>query len=80
MTSNQHDLGHEFPEFKDKITTLKTTNNHFARLFDEYHAVNREVIRIEQDVDKVSDQYAEETKKKRLQLKDQLFELLKAAA
>ena len=76
MEPQQHDLAHEFPEYKDKIHALKTGNHHFAKLFDEYHQVNREVLRIEQEVEPVTDEYAEEMKKKRLLLKDQLFAML----
>ncbi len=37
MTLEHHELGHEFPEFKDEIHTLKMSNAHFKELFDEYH-------------------------------------------
>jgi uncharacterized protein YdcH (DUF465 family) len=43
----QHDLHHEFPEYRDQIHALKVSNGHFARLFDEYHDVNRHVVRVE---------------------------------
>ena len=35
----KHDLIHEFPEFKDKIHQLKTSNAHFAKLFDASNLV-----------------------------------------
>ncbi len=79
MEQQQHDLVHEFPEHKELIHTLKTSNNHFAKLFDEYHEVNREVLRIEQNIEPVTDEYAEETKKRRLLLKDQLYAILNAS-
>lgn len=79
MYGEHHDLAHEFPEYKDKIHELKMSNNHFARLFDEYHEVNREVVRIEQEIETVADSYAEEQKLKRLHLKDELFTMLKEA-
>ena len=44
-TPEHHDLHHEFPEFKDTIHQLKMSNHHFTRLFDEYHKVNREVLK-----------------------------------
>ena len=31
-----HDIAHEFPEHLEKIHSLKTTDAHFAKLFDEY--------------------------------------------
>lgn len=79
MFGEHHDLVHEFPEYKDKIHELKTHNAHFSRLFDDYHEVDREVRRIEQDIETTSDAYAEELKKKRLKLKDELFSMLKSS-
>lgn len=79
MQGEHHDLAHEFPEYKDKIHALKLNDKHFAGLFDEYRKVDREIHRIEQDVETTSDEYAEKLKKQRLNLKDQLFALLKRA-
>ena len=77
MLGEKHDLIHEFPEYKDKIHELKTTDQHFARLFEEYHDLEHEVRRIEEGVETTSDEYLEERKKIKLSLKDQLFEMLK---
>ncbi len=77
MYGEHHDLNHEFPEYSDKIHALKTGNAHFAKLFDEYHDVDKEVRHIEQALETPSDEYTEEIKKKRLNLKDQLFEMIK---
>ena len=79
MQNESHDLVHEFPEYREKVHELKEGNNHFRALFDEYHTVNKEVHRIEQGVETPSDEYTEDCKKKRLKLKDELFEILKAA-
>ena len=46
MTIAKHDLHHEFPEFNDEIHYLKMNDNHFSRLFTEYHEVDHEVHRI----------------------------------
>ena len=79
VQGEHHDLVHELPEFREKIHELKVSNNHFAKLFDEYHEVDHEVRRIEQEVETPSDEYTEELKKKRLHLKDELFTMLKQA-
>lgn len=76
-TDLHHDIGSEFPELKDRIHVLKTENAHFAKLFDAYHDVDREVVRIESDVEPASDAYVEECKKKRLALKDEIFAMLR---
>jgi uncharacterized protein YdcH (DUF465 family) len=77
MLGEKHDLLHEFPEYKDKIHELKLTDEHFAQLFAEYHEIEHEVRRIEENIETTSDDYLEERKKRRLYLKDQLFEMLK---
>jgi len=45
-------------------------------MHDEYEAIDEEVLKIEQNVEPVSDQYAEELKFRRVHLKDQLYEML----
>jgi len=78
MLNEKHDLIHELPEYRDQIHDLKTSNNHFARLFKEYHEVDHEVHRIETGVETTSDDYLEEKKKERLHLKDELLEIIKS--
>lgn len=79
MLYEKHDLLHELPEHKDAIHHLKMNNAHFSRLFDEYHETNHEVHRIETGVENTSDDYLEEKKKLRLNLKDQLFHMIQTA-
>ena len=74
----QHDLHHEFPEYRDQIHLLKTSNGHFARLFDDYHTLNRQVVRVEISEDVATDFELEDLKKRRLKLKDELHDMLKA--
>ena len=76
MLGEKHDLHHEFPEYEQLIHDLKTSDAHFARLFEEYHTVEHEVRRIEEEVEVRSDDYVEDLKKKRLLLKDQLYHML----
>ena len=79
MLNEKHDLVHEFPEHKETIHKLKISDNHFARLFEEYHEVDHEIHRIETEVETPSDDYTEEKKKQRLHLKDQLLKMIKEA-
>ncbi len=76
MSHTPHELQEEFPEFHDRIHELKSKNQHFHRLSEEYHRVNREIHRIEAQVENVKDEVAEDLKKRRLQLKDDLFSML----
>lgn len=75
----QHDLNHEFPEYREQIHALKMSNGHFARLFDEYHDVNRNVVRVEVQAEIATDFELEELKKRRLKLKDELHGMLKSS-
>lgn len=77
MFGEPHDLVHDFPEYKEQINELKEKDEHFAQLFREYHAVNAEVLRIEQNLETPSDQYTEDLKKKRVHLKDAVYEILR---
>lgn len=71
-----HELTKEFPELKDKIHDLKLSNAHFAKLFEEYHLLDRDILRIEQELEPASDVRAEDLKKKRHALKDTLYQML----
>ncbi len=76
MSNPQHDLAVEFPQFKDKIHSLKTTDNHFKRLFGEYEDVCAELHRAGEGAGGIDDEHAEELKRKRLTLKDKLYCML----
>lgn len=76
MNIEKHDLLHEFPEHREKIHDLKMHDNHFARLFKEYHEVTHEVHRIETGAETTSDAFLEDRKKVRLQLKDELYQII----
>ncbi|MBE0482688.1 MAG: DUF465 domain-containing protein [Bacterioplanes sp.] len=77
MTIEHHDLHHEFPEMQAQIRNLKMNDRHFARLFDEYHDLDREVRKIEELVEAASDERLEELKMRRVHLKDELYDMLK---
>ena len=76
MFGEKHDLIHELPEHKDRIHELKVSNEHFKKLFDEYHELDHEVLRMEEGIETPSDEVLEELKKKRLNLKDQLYQMI----
>ena len=77
MSHTPHELTEEFPEAADKIHELKESNAHFARLADEYHELNREIHRIETDLEPASDEHQTELRKKRMALKDEIYAMLK---
>jgi uncharacterized protein YdcH (DUF465 family) len=71
-----HELAEEFPNEVEKIHNLKTTDAHFAKLSDEYHVVNREIHRIETQMEAASDERTTDLRKKRLHLKDEIAAML----
>ena len=73
----KHHLLNEFPEHADKIHELKTTDHHFRKLFDDYHEVNKSIHRIESGAENTADEYLNNLRIQRLQLKDNLYEYLK---
>jgi len=77
MSHTPHELAEEFPDAAEKIHTLKTSNAHFAKLADEYHALNRQIHRIETDMEPASDEHQTELRKKRMALKDEIYAMLK---
>lgn len=80
MPLENHSLIQEFPELRERIHTLKTSDTHFARLFAEYDEAEHAVHRIESGAEAADDARLEALKKQRLHLKDELYSLLKKAA
>ena len=76
MTHTPHELASDFPEHADRISQLRQSDAHFARLVDEYHGVNREVHRAETDVEPVSDAHMATLRKTRMTLKDEIYAIL----
>lgn len=78
MSHTPHELLEEFPDKADKIHELKISNQHFARLSDEYHEVNRAVHRAETNVEPTDDAHMQEMRKQRMALKDEIWGMLSA--
>ncbi len=76
MDIEKRALIEDFPEHKDKIIELKTSNNHFKNLFQEYDELNHKIHNIEQDDIPITDEHMEELKKQRLKLKDELYQIM----
>ena len=79
MSHTPHELAAEFPQDHHLIHKLKLENAHFAKLADDYHEVNREIHRIEAEIEAASDERTEVLKKQRLHLADQIGEMLATA-
>lgn len=76
MAHTPHELPEEFPEHADKMSALKQTDAHFAKLFDAYHEINRTVHRAETNVEPMDSLAETELRKKRGALKDEIWAYL----
>jgi uncharacterized protein YdcH (DUF465 family) len=76
MSIENHSLHNEFPQYDDQIRELKMNDHHFARLFDEYHDLDREIRKIEEGARPSSDVHIEGLKMRRVHLKDDLLDML----
>ncbi|MCT4559603.1 MAG: YdcH family protein [Pelagimonas sp.] len=78
MSHTPHELAEEFPEFAEKMHSLKTSDAHFAKLADEYHEVNRQIHRAETNVEPMEQLAEEQLRKQRGALKDEIYGMLRA--
>lgn len=78
MSENHHDLAIDHPEHKDKIHALKESDAHFKSLCDHYEELSKAIYRSENRIDLLSEEEEEQLRKKRVHLKDEIFNLLSA--
>jgi len=76
MSHVHHELHEEFPEDSEVLHALKLGDTHFQKLSDKYHDVNREIHRIEANVEAASDFRLEDLKKERLHLLDEISHIV----
>ena len=69
-----------FPEYRDLITQLKTTDRHFLRLFDQHNELDQKIKNMESHISPATREQVETMKKEKLALKDQIYVILKKAA
>ncbi len=69
-----------FPEHRELISKLKTTDKHFEKLFDKHNDLDEQISNLENDpVASVSrDADIEALKKEKLALKDEIYKILEA--
>jgi uncharacterized protein YdcH (DUF465 family) len=77
MPIAHHPLITEFPEHRDAIHTLKEEDAHFQKLMDSYEEVDKEIFRMEEGIETPADDVLTDLKKRRLDLKDQIAEMLR---
>ena len=69
-----------FPEYRDLITQLKSSDRHFLHLFDQHNALDQKIKNMESHVEPGSPTEIEILKKEKLALKDHLYAILRKAA
>ena len=69
-----------FPEYRELITQLKTSDAHFVSLFQQHHTLDQQVKRMVSRTDPSTPEQIEQLKKEKLLLKDQIYLMLKKAA
>ena len=72
-----HPFVKEFTAHRETIRSLKLADAKFRAAFEEYHTLDDEICRIEEDVEYASDQQIDELKFKRAKLKDALCAAVK---
>ncbi len=78
MGHTPHELAEEFPEYAEQMHELKANDAHFARLFDNYHEINRQVHRAETNVEPIEELAETDLRKQRAALKDEIYRYLTA--
>ena len=79
MTHVPHQLHQEFPDQAKIIKSLQAENPHFARLCEDYDKINRDIHRAETNIQPVEELAGQEMRKKRMVLKDEIWQILKEA-
>jgi len=79
MSNTPHTLQEEFPADAERITALKGANAHFARLLEDYDAVNDKVHRAETRLEAVTEDVEQDLRRRRSNLKDEIARMLRAA-
>ncbi len=79
MSHTPHELHNEFPDDADLLHNLKLSDSHFVILAERYHSTNREIHRIESEVEAASDLRVEDLKKQRLSLLDEIRPIINRA-
>ncbi|MDH6301260.1 uncharacterized protein YdcH (DUF465 family) [Polynucleobacter sphagniphilus] len=69
-----------FPEYRELITKLKTSDRHFSHLFDRHNALDGKIIKMEDHKEPSTPEEIENLKKEKLLLKDRIYAILKKAS
>ena len=68
-----------FPEHRELISRLKTSDHHFAKIFDKHNALDQRIKNMEAGTESATHVEIESLKNEKLLFKDQIYALLKKA-
>lgn len=74
---DNHPLARDLPEYRDSIHALKIDDRRFSLQMEKYEALDKEIVRVEQGVEHMPDLELDALKMQRVQLKDDLVDMLK---
>jgi len=77
---NSHGESAVFPEYRDLITQLKTTDSHFLNLYEKHNGLDQKIRNMESGIEPATHLVIEALKKEKLALKDELYQILRKAA
>ncbi len=69
-----------FPEYRELITQLKTTDRHFLSVFDKHNELDQKIKNMESGIEPATHDVIEGLKKEKLVLKDELYNTLRKAS
>lgn len=69
-----------FPEYRDLITELKTSDRHFLNVFDKHNELDQKIKNMEAHIEHGTHEEIERLKKEKLALKDELYTILRKAS
>ena len=68
-----------FPEYSDLIDQLKVSDQNFARIFEQHHALDQKIKNMEMHVELGTHEQIETLKKEKLLIKDHIYVILRKA-
>ena len=80
MHVEHHPLIKDFPELREQLHHLRQDDAEFARLAEEYEALDKRICRIEDGIELLDDVTLSALKLNRVAMKDELARQLKRAA
>jgi uncharacterized protein len=80
MQGEHHEIEAEFPEFRQRLTELSEADPEFAASIKRHNALDKEIRKLEELGQPVSDEALEKMKYERAELKDAVYARIRTDA